>query len=504
MVQWLDLVSPPNHEEDEGSSTTEKFDPETNQLEDIEKQFDKFAKSVVSDYQTQASIPEDNLKLPRFIIDSFSKLFLLWYKNPVFKNSLPSDLFYDVFSSMFRSLNNEISGIEGAGKNDDDSSELTAICEICDQQFTIRNNDAKSSYAEHLQTDVHVETLNTFQMIRNSTNDFDLKEGRQDVSVSIEHEIPQTSRPQNENYNKLRARYIGKKSKNGVDYFCHLCKCAMNETYIDEHEADRWHRYQVKLIDECYCVLEKNRYFLELVDEGTFDFECHLCDFRNRGYTRLIEHCRSKTHNKFAAHYFQIIPYPVKENQIKLVETFVASRAGGKCYCELCKQTFHTLQREKHLKEAYHNKLESDAHRVAKIPRPYIHKINQRSEICVCELCDMKFSAVNGIVLHCKTRAHVSFKNFANEITTVISKMSTAASQSSCKNVKSVGSSYQSKNKIVGKTLVPKNMDDNFIYYDTRGAPYCHLCMINLSNKGNVITHVAGAKHKFAVKHHSY
>lgn len=342
--------------------------PEQNTLGNIESQLDAFEKLLLNDYNAQNMLPESDLKLPMLVIDSFSKIFRLWHENSVLKNSIQSTVFYDIFSLMFRSLNEEPTANNEQTGEKSDVSNLTGICDICDEEFELIQNDAIKSFAEHERTAAHIEAVQLFNQIGTSdeTVDNDLKQGI-------------TMHPHNENNNERRS----------------VEKSQSTEINIDN-------------------VWKQNSYFLKLLDENTYDFECYLCDITCSNINKVIDHCSSKKHKRHKS-YFLTKSQSVSRKRIEFNDDLIFSR-GQYFYCVLCQCIQHKQHRDAHITGEYHIGWKHFARKVINLEQPYIFRINQKSDMCFCELCKIKFNMMNSIIPHCQTKNHISLKRFADEI----------------------------------------------------------------------------------------
>ncbi|XP_065200037.1 uncharacterized protein LOC135831457 [Planococcus citri] len=329
---------------------------EGNMLENIPIQLDAFEKRLLKDYSTRDTLPETELQLPTLLINSFSRMFRLWHKNPAFKNSIQSHVFYDIFSLMFRSLNEEPISSDEQTEDDIDLSNLTGVCDICDEEIEVLEGDAKKSFAKHARTETHIQMLNLLNNIG--------------VSDKMDEELKKNLIKQ-----PLEGRNIEKQSKQA----------------------------------EVNSILKENSHFISLKDE---DSECCLCDIAYTERNDLINHCFSKIHNIRKYHFFQK-PQPIIKTKTEFNDDLIFTR-GKYFYCVLCQCSQLVRNRAHHVKESYHKGWKNFARKVKLLREPYMCKINR--DFAFCQLCDTKFSLANGIASHCQTKRHTTFKHFANEI----------------------------------------------------------------------------------------
>lgn len=491
-IDWLDLASHVKQIHKSTCSTNHEIPvPAKNVVESIQNEFEKFEKLVVSDCCTQHVVPENMLKFPRTIIHTFSKIFNLWYKNPILKKSIDSEMFYDIFSLMFQSFNNDIKETDNSnGTLDNDCCELFAFCDICDEGFSISNNDVKSSYAKHTETSVHIEAEHTFRMIGKPKADGD---NQLDSNKAL-HE----KQWENDGHSSLMIRnnnkYIEMDKMNPTIYICHLCKYTFNKDMIVKHETGEWHRYQERLVDDCYRVIEENHNFVELIDERTFDFECYLCDYKCRGYSRLIEHCRSTIHNDSKLRYL----FSAKSRKPFIpIDNFVYQITLKEWHCALCKHSFSKTEQDSHKQQESHKNLKKLALRLLRAEEPFIYLLSQKSKSCMCSLCDSEIATLKNIIPHCRSEAHKKMKSMYYELQLLLPKIlpkeSLPAKKSAHVNKQPPQNKSSKEDELLTQKILLKNES---ISYDINGCPYCNLCKINLQNKNNLSSHINGAYHK--------
>ncbi len=314
-----------------GSNVLIRFDT----LDILRSQFQKFEKRFRNNEHTYY-----DLKLPTFIIQSFSKLWKLWKEIPEFQELIEVKVFYEIFADMLPFFPNDNAAIPDIVKNNSQSTNFDVVCNECDESIPIINDDFSLSYDLHLQTSLHAKAtekkhngigasqcsndLNgetksvTSDAGRENSNDAScsppppwlkkkpvkteaLKFGNwlppATVTSSL-HALNSSSSSASTQLSKASGSRTSHKLPTADDPYCSVCcrKVIGTKEVLSEHPIGKPHIRNLELLDKCQTLLNLNKPYVTILDRNRYEFNCALCDKRQSGTNCFVQHFKSKEH----------------------------------------------------------------------------------------------------------------------------------------------------------------------------------------------------------------
>ncbi len=156
-----------------------------------------------------------DLELPRSVIKVFSEIWQLWMKYPAFKVSLESEEFRSIYTSMASYFVNCYEGADSCQP----TADYVGVCDICDSEIPLKNNDVNLSMRIHEESPNHVEVMENFRKIEILTETFSASSSLDESLESSDTSLPVSKRPEG---SSLIGKNTGSKMKQ--KYYL-ACKC---------------------------------------------------------------------------------------------------------------------------------------------------------------------------------------------------------------------------------------------------------------------------------------